>query len=151
MPFLFSSEVSIMKTLSAVPGFRALIVALVTALAAGAPASAHAGGHGGGGRGGGFGFHGGGGFHAGHGYRGGFGGRYGGRYGGWYGGYGFGGWGWPGYGLFLATLPYDYSTYWWDSVPYYYADDNYYLRDGSVGEVGEYQGVDSPSGMLTQG
>jgi hypothetical protein len=31
--------------------------------------------------------------------------------------------GWPGYGLFLATLPLYSSTVWWNGVPYYYADD----------------------------
>jgi len=131
-----------MKTLCAVRGFRTLVVALVTALAASAAASAHAGAHGGGGHGGGFGLHGGGGFHAGYGHRGGFAGRYG----DWYGGYGYGGWGWPGYALFLATLPYDYSTYWWDSVPYY-ADDSYYPLDSSVGE---YEGANPPSAVLAQ-
>ncbi len=123
-----------------------MVIALIAALAAGAPASAHGGGHGGGGgHAGGFGSRGGGfrGFHAGYGYRGGFGGRYG----GWYGGYGYGGWAWPGYGLFLATLPYDYSTYWWNSVPYYYADDNYYLWDGSIGE---FESVNPPPEVLQQ-
>ncbi len=135
----FSSKVNIMTTLPTVQCFRALVIALIVALAAGAPASAH----GGGGRAGGFGFHGGrfGGFHAGYGYRGGIGGRYG----GWYGGYG--GWAWPGYGLFLATLPYDYSTYWWNSMPYYYADDNYYRWDGSIGE---FESVNPPPGVLRQ-
>src|SRR5580704_11088665 len=61
--------------------------------------------------------------HAGH-----FGGGYG---GGWRGGYGgrggfWGPWGWGlgglGLGLYFATLPYYYSTYWWGGVPYYYAD-----------------------------
>ena len=84
-----------------------------------------------------------GGIHGGYGYRGG----YGGRYGRWYGGYGYGGWGWPGYGLYLSTLPYGYSTYWWDAVPYYYADSNYYVWDGSVGE---YEAVNPPTEVVNQ-
>ena len=54
---------------------------------------------------------------AGYGWRGG--------YWGWRGGYGWGWWGLPAAGLFLATLPFYYSTYWWNGVPYYYANDNY--------------------------
>jgi hypothetical protein len=75
----------------------------------------------------------------GHGYRGGY---YGGRgwYGhGWYGGWGGWGWGWYGpwaYGAFLATLPWYYETYWWNGVPYYYADDTYYQwNDAARGYV----------------
>jgi hypothetical protein len=103
----------------------------------------HAGGAGGhaGGYAGGYGGHAGGygGAYGGRGY-GGYGGRgYG--YGGWRGGYGYGwrggwggwGWGWGlGYGAFLATLPLYYSTWWWDGVPYYYANDNYYVWNPSA-------------------
>jgi hypothetical protein len=143
-----------------------MAIALIAALAVTAQAGAYNGGghggsgHGGGGHAGGFGFHGGGGggyggfhagygYHGGYGYRGGFGygGGYGGRYGRWYGGYGYGAWGWAGYGLFLSTLPYYYSTYWWDGVPYYYADDNYYRWDGSLGE---YEVVNPPAGLANQ-
>lgn len=66
----------------------------------------------------------------GYGYRGGYGWR--GGYGGYYGG------GWPyfygalGYGLFFGALPYAYSTYWWDGVPYYYANNNYYQWDAGA-------------------
>ena len=97
----------------------------------------HAGGGGGGGHGGGY--HGGGGH---------YGGRYGGRYGGWRGGYGYGGFygGW-GYGLFLASLPLYYDTYWWDGVPYYYADDVYYQWNG---DAAEYQTVQPPAGLVDQ-
>ncbi len=127
-------------------------------------------GHAGGGFGGGYaggigGFHGGagyaGGVHAGGlhsgalygGFRGGPGGWRGydrfGRYGHGY-GYGYG-WGrggpWLGYDLFLSTLPFYYSTLWWDGVPYYYADNNYYLWDSSLGE---YQAVDPPQQVLDQ-
>jgi hypothetical protein len=120
----------------------------------------HAGGFGGGGHAGGFGGGGragfGGGFRgsvAARGYRGGYG--YGGRGGfyGWRGGY-YGGYygGWPyfygalGYGLFFGALPYAYSTYWWDGVPYYYANDNYYQWDAAANA---YETVAPPSGAPT--
>jgi hypothetical protein len=104
--------------------------------------------HGGGGGGGG-GFRGAGGYRGG-GYRGGPGYGYrGGYYGGWRGGYyGYGlGLGWLGYGLALATLPLYYDTYWWDGVPYYYADDNYYLWDGNADA---YVTVQPPQGLQAQ-
>jgi hypothetical protein len=78
------------------------------------------------------------------GYRGGYGGR--GGYG-WRGGYGGWGWGGLGLGLYFATLPFYYSTYWADGVPYYYADDNYYQWDGNVGE---YQTVNPPADVQRQ-
>jgi len=44
-----------------------------------------------------------------------------------------GGWGWGwgglGLGLYFATLPLYYQTYWWNGVPYYYADNTYYIYD----------------------
>ncbi|MGC2461969.1 MAG: hypothetical protein WA446_13520 [Steroidobacteraceae bacterium] len=49
--------------------------------------------------------------------------------------------------MFLSTLPYYYSTYWWDGVPYYYADDNYYMWDNSYGE---YHAVNPPPEVLKQ-
>ena len=64
-------------------------------------------------------------------------GAYGAGYHGWRGGYDYyGGWGWDGlgYGLFFATLPLYYSTLWWNIVPYYYADANYYAWNSAVGE-----------------
>jgi hypothetical protein len=77
--------------------------------------------------------------HGGYGY-GGYHGGYG--YGGWRGGYGYGwrggyyGWGWGlgglGLGLYVASLPLYYSTYWWGGVPYYYADDVYYRYDDNA-------------------
>jgi hypothetical protein len=106
---------------------------------------------------------GGGGGHAGAyggGYRGGYGG-----YGGYRGGYGYrgyGGWGWRGggywgpwgwglgglgLGLYFATLPYYYSTYWWGGVPYYYADNTYYRWDGGAGQ---YITVAPPAGAANQ-
>ena len=112
------------------------------------------GGHGGGGGGGHFG--GGGHYAAGHagfggrggygGYRGGYGGYGRGGYG-WRGGYGGWGWGGLGLGLYFASLPFYYSTFWADGVPYYYADDNYYQWDGNVGE---YQTVNPPADIQRQ-
>jgi hypothetical protein len=88
------------------------------------------GGYGGGGYRGGYG-----GWHGGYGYRSGWGGY------GWRGGYGGWGWGGLGIGLYFATLPFYYSTLWADGVPYYYADDNYFQWDSTVGQ---YQTVDPP-------
>jgi hypothetical protein len=127
-------------------GLRVLGAALLAGVLISAPTHSYAAGHfgGGGGHVGGFGgFHGGG-AHGYGGYRGGYGGFRGGYgygyRGGYWGGYGWG-WGWPGYGLFLATLPLYYSTLWWDGLPYYYADDNYYVWNGAVGQ---YQSVPPP-------
>jgi hypothetical protein len=66
------------------------------------------------------------------GYRGGYDGYHGGY--GWRGGYGGWGLGGLGIGLYFATRPFYYSTYWADGVPYYYADGNYYEWDGGVGQ-----------------
>jgi hypothetical protein len=52
-----------------------------------------------------------------------------------------------GYGLFLGALPWYYSTYWWDGVPYYYADNAYYLWNGNVGQ---YEQVPPPAGLVDQ-
>jgi hypothetical protein len=142
------SEAGVMNIQSTLRAIRALAILFVASFAVSAPAYAHGGG--GGGHGGGGGGHGGGsghagGFHGGGGGRGGFGGFHGGY--GHRGGYGYGGWGWAGYGLFLSTLPYYYSTFWWDGMPYYYADDNYYQWNNSVGE---YQSVNPPSQIANQ-
>jgi hypothetical protein len=118
-------------------GLRALALSLISGLLICAPTHAVAAEHFGGvGHfGGGYGFHGGyggyGGYRGGYGWRGGW---------GWGGGYGWG-WGWPGYGLFLSTLPFYYSTVWWNGVPYYYADDTYYVWNGPAGA---YQSVPPP-------
>jgi hypothetical protein len=128
---------------------RSGAIALVATLALTATALAAPGGHGGGGFGGG-----GGGGHAFAGGRG-YGGHYGGygyRGGGWRGGYGYyGPWGWGGYGygygLFLATLPFYYSTYWWNGMPYYYADSNYYQWNATAGG---YESVPPPPGLAAQ-
>jgi hypothetical protein len=83
-------------------------------------------------------------------------GGYRGYYGrGFYGGYGYRGWGyggccwwgWP-TGLFLATLPLYYSTWWWNGVPYYYADNSYYVWDAPGSR---YEQVAPPSGLLSNG
>src|SRR5450631_2528444 len=83
--------------------------------------------------------------HAFGGYRGGYGYGYGYR-GGYRGGY-YGGWGALGLGLFVASLPLYYSTYYWNGVPYYYADDYYYRYDGSARR---YERVTPPSGSPDQ-
>jgi hypothetical protein len=81
-----------------------------------------------------------------------------GAYGGWRGGYGwrgyrgwYGGWGWGwgglGYGLFFATLPWYYSTVWWNGVPYYYADGSYYIWNRSVAQ---YETVIPPPDVANQ-
>ena len=90
------------------------------------------------------------------GYRGGYGGWHGG-YGGWHGGYGWRGgwgccgwgWGWGGLGLglYFATLPLYYQTYWWDGVPYYYADNTYYTYDPNAKQ---YKTVAPPDGLEQQ-
>jgi hypothetical protein len=141
----------------------ALLVGLLLSTAAFAQhgGGGHAGGGGGAGHGGGgghsFGGYGGGahgggyaGWHGGYGGYGGWRGEYGG-YRGWYGGYRgwYGGWGWGGlgFGLFAASLPLYYSTYWWDGVPYYYASNNYYLWNPSMGG---YVTVDPPPQVREQ-
>jgi hypothetical protein len=54
----------------------------------------------------------------------------------WRGGYWHGGF-WPrayyggGFSWFLPILPLAYATYWWDGVPYYYANDVYYTYNPS--------------------
>jgi hypothetical protein len=85
------------------------------------------------------------------GYRGGYyGGWRGGYYGGWRGGWGCCGWGWGwglGLGLYFATLPLYYQTYYWDGVPYYYADNTYYLYDPNAKQ---YETVAPPDGLAAQ-
>lgn len=49
--------------------------------------------------------------------------------------------------MYFATLPLYYSTYWWDGVPYYYADNNYYRWNGSVNQ---YETVGPPPGLQNQ-
>jgi hypothetical protein len=147
-------------------------VAAASMLALGAPAAALAGPpHGGGFHGGGFhggDFHGGGGYRGG-GFHGGFhGGFYGGFHGGGFhgGGYGFHGGGFPygfrhpgffrpygvvpfglGFGLYLSTLPWYYSTFWWNGAPYYYANNDYYQWDA---DAGSYEQVQPPPQVVQQ-
>jgi hypothetical protein len=118
------------------------------------------GGHYGGGYGG---YHGGGygygGYRGGYGY-GGYRGGYG--YGGWHGGYGYGGYGWRGgwgccgwgwgwgglgLGLYFASLPLYYNTYYWGGVPYYYSDNTYYIYDPNSKQ---YQTVAPPQEVQDQ-
>jgi hypothetical protein len=124
-----------MSTQTTRRGLRALGLALIASLVVCAPAHAYNGGHFGAAAHG-FGFRGGLGFNRGFGFRGGccFRG-------------GFGWWGWPGYGLFLATLPLYYTTWWWNGVPYYYADGNYYIWNGGTGG---YQSVTPPPQISNQ-
>jgi len=86
------------------------------------------------------------GFHGGH-YGGGWAGRpyYGwrGSYG-WRAGWGCCGWGWAGLGWYLPALPVGYSTAWWDGVPYYYANNYYYVWDSGAGQ---YQAAEPPAGI----
>jgi hypothetical protein len=150
-----------------------LLSAVVLSTSAFAQHGGGGGGHGGGGGGhaGGGGHYGGGGAHAvagggyggyrgggyGGGYRGGYGNRGGYGYGGWRGGYGWRGgwgccgwgWGWGGLGLglYFASLPLYYDTYYWGGVPYYYADNTYYIYDPNAKQ---YETVAPPSGLQDQ-
>jgi hypothetical protein len=135
-----------MKIQSTLRSLRTVALIAIAGAAIFIPAQSNAAPHFGGG-----GFHGGvrafGGFHGG--YRGGYGYGFRGGYGygfhrGFYGGCCW--WGWPG-GLFLATLPLYYSTWWWNGVPYYYANDGYYIWNG---DVGQYESVTPPSAMLSR-
>jgi len=105
---------------------------------AGAAYGGHAGGYGG--------YRGGYGWHGGY-----YGGWHGGYYGGWHGGWGCCGWGWGwgglGLGLYFATLPLYYQTYYWGGVPYYYADNTYYIYDPNAKQ---YQTVAPPDGLQAQ-
>jgi len=139
---------------STLRGLRTLALSAVAAAAIIAPVQSNAATHAGGGGG----FHGGGGhaayggFHGGGYGRGGYGGYRGYGYRGYYGGYYGGGWGWGlggfGAGLFLASLPLYYSTYYWGGVPYYYAYDNYYTWNGPSAQ---YEQVTPPPGLINGG
>jgi hypothetical protein len=130
--------------------FAAITATVMLSAISVASAGHGGGGHGGGGGGG---FHGGG-FHGGGFHGGGFYGGGRGSYGGWRGGYGWHGgryggwccgWGWGfGLGWYVPFLPWYYDTYWWNGIPYYYADGDYYLWDS---DVGQYEAVDPPSGL----
>jgi len=125
-------------------GLRYIAVALVATVAIQGTALARppGGGHGSGGHGGGARSY--------SGHYGGHMGAYGGRYGGLRGGYGYyggGGWGVLGYGLFFGALPLYYSTLWWNNVPYYYADANYYSWNAAAGE---YETIRPPPEVESQ-
>ncbi len=57
---------------------------------------------------------------------------------------GFGGFG---LGLYFATLPFYYSTFWWGGIPYYYADNTYYQYDDTEGQ---YETVAPPPEVQKQ-
>jgi hypothetical protein len=120
-------------------------ICLAAGLAMSAAPIVHAHGGGGGhGGAGGFGHGGRGGFgpdRFGHGGRGGFGyDRF---------GYGRGFYGFDllGYGLFFDALPLYYLTYGWGGIPYYYANDNFFQLNGSVGP---YETVHPPQVLVSQ-
>jgi len=60
------------------------------------------------------------------------------------GGGGGGGPGWWGLGVFVPVLPWYYTSFWWDGIPYYYGDNAYYVWDG---DAGEYEQVNPPQGF----
>lgn len=136
-----------LRTSLAAVCMAALGLSTSTAFAEGHAGGAHFGGGGHAIVGRGYGY---GGYHGGYGWRGGYYGWRGGYYG-WRGGY-YGGWGWGwgglGLGLYFASLPLYYSTLWWNGVPYYYANNTYYVYDGNVGQ---YQTVAPPPGLVSQG
>ncbi len=146
---------TVARTLTATVAALALLT--VSTGSAWAQHAGGGGGHGGAGFGGG-GFHGGG-FHGGPAIHGGFRGGY---YGGFHGGYGFHGYGWgwaPGWGwwwwgwgwplgVYLSVLPAYYSTYWWNGVPYYYGNGDYYIWNGTAGQ---YEQVQPPPEVAEQG
>ncbi len=149
---------SVARTFTTIAASSALLI-----VSEGAAWAQHAGGGGGGFHGGGGGgFHGGaavhgGGFHGGYGYHG-YGYGYRGGYGyGWHGGYGWGwrpglGWWWWGWGVplgvYLSVLPWSYSTLWWGGVPYYYANGDYYVWNGTASQ---YEEVQPPAEVTQQG
>jgi hypothetical protein len=70
------------------------------------------------------------------------------RPGGYYGhGWNRGGWGALGYGLYFSALPWNCDLYYWDGVPYYYADDTYFEWNGAAGA---YETVRPPAGLADQ-
>lgn len=61
-----------------------------------------------------------------------------------------GGWGpwWGlGLGLYLPMLPWYYTTFWWDDVPYYYVENDYYIWDPGADE---YEQVQPPPEVAQQ-
>jgi hypothetical protein len=66
----------------------------------------------------------------------------------WHGGWGSAtGWwgqGWWGEGKFLDVLPWNYQSFWWKGMPYYYGGAAFYAWDG---DVGKYEEVTPPIGF----
>ena len=56
-------------------------------------------------------------------------------------------WGAP-IGLFVPVLPFYFTTVWWGGVPYYYANDSYYLWND---DQRQYQVVAPPDGIESGG
>jgi hypothetical protein len=59
-----------------------------------------------------------------------------------------------GLGLYFATLPLYYSTYYWGGVPYYYANDVYYNWDPNANQyvtVAPPAGMQAPAGQAPAG
>ena len=56
-------------------------------------------------------------------------------------------WGAP-FGLFVPFLPFYFTTVWWDGLPYYYANDTYYLWSD---DQRQYQVVAPPDGIESGG
>jgi hypothetical protein len=56
-------------------------------------------------------------------------------------------WGAP-KGLFVPFLPFYFTTVWWDGIPYYYANDTYYLWND---DQNQYQVVAPPDGIESGG
>ena len=125
-----------MSTRTTPHSLRALGLALIAGLFVFAPAHAHGGGHRGAVGHGGFGFQDGFALNRDFDFRGGCCFRS-----------SFDWWGWPGYGLFLATLPAYYSTWWWNDAPYSYAYDDYYAWNNGTGG---YQAVAPPQQVGNQ-
>ena len=64
-------------------------------------------------------------------------------------GYGWGpyyAWGW-GLGVYLATLPWYYTTFYWDGVPYYYGDGGYFVWNSTIGE---YEQIEPSPELIEQ-
>jgi hypothetical protein len=51
-----------------------------------------------------------------------------------------------GLGWYVPVLPFGYTTLWWDGVPYYYANNYYYVWNT---DAGQYEAVQPPSGSRT--
>lgn len=58
----------------------------------------------------------------------------------WAPGWGWWWWGWGSpLGVYLSVLPWYYSTLWWDGIPYYYANGDYYIWNDYVGQYEQVQ------------